>query len=141
MGPLLTVATIFIGLWQFDRGEQSRLRLEHSLIQRKDELDFARQLWLERMKQCGNVAALAGKIIAHVGDEQQKLLNTEFEAAYYGAMIFVEDEDVEKAMIRFRVALKDFSDGWVDVDHLKIRADELIKVCRKSVEKGGPQKS
>jgi hypothetical protein len=141
VAPLVTVATVLVGVWQFTAGERNRVRLEQSLVQKKDDLDFARRLWLERMKQYRAVAELAGKIVANLEEDKKKELMREFDAAYYGAMILVEDRDVEKAMVDFRVALKDFDEGWIGVDRLKLRADELIKACRKSIEKGGPKPS
>jgi hypothetical protein len=139
VAPIVTVAGILVGIWQFIAGENKRVVLEQSLIQKKDDLDFARKLWIERMNQYRSVAELAGKIIAYSGDAKQKDIIQDFVAAYWGAMILVEDKEVERAMISFYVELKDHSDGWSDDNRLKARADSLIAACRKSIEGGGPK--
>jgi len=137
VAPILTVAGILIGVWQFNRGEHNRTILEQGLVQQKDDLDFARKLWVERMNQYRAIAELAGKIVAYSGDEKQKDLIRDFVGAYWGAMILVEDKDVETAMIGFYTELNDFTEGWSNADRLKVRADLLITACRKSAEEGG----
>jgi hypothetical protein len=136
--PIGTVVGILVGVWQFTAGERNKTILEQGLIQKKDDLDFARRVWVERMNQYRTVAELAGKIVAYSGHEKQNDFIRDFVAAYWGAMILVEDKEVERAMIGLYTELKDFSEGWSNADRLKVRADELITACRKSVEQGGP---
>ncbi len=47
--PILTVAGLLVGVWQFNRGEENKTRLEYELLDRKDKIDFQRKLWLERL--------------------------------------------------------------------------------------------
>ena len=51
-------------------------------------------------------------------------------------MIFVEDPAVEQAMIDFHVEIVDYQKGESDGNKLKLRANELVKACRKSVAPG-----
>jgi len=139
VAPIVTVVGVLVGIWQFVAGENHKVILEQSLIQRKDDLDFARKLWIERMNQYRSVAELAGKIIAYSGNTKQKDVIQDFVAAYWGAMILVEDKEVERAMISFYVELRDHSEGWSSDDRLKARADGLIAACKRSVEGGGPK--
>jgi hypothetical protein len=136
-GSVLAVVGILIGVWQFTRGEQNKVRLENALVLRKDEIEFQRRLWLERLTTYRAVAETAGKIVARIDDPStMKEAVREFTAAYWGAMILVEDKAVEKAMIDFFVEIQDFQRGWGNADKLKFRANELIQACRRSAEQG-----
>jgi hypothetical protein len=134
VAPILTVVGILIGIWQFNAGEEHKARLEHELVKERDDVDFRRKLWLERVAAYRSVAELAGKITAHAGDDKLNDLTKDFVAAYWGTMILVEDHSVEKAMIDFYVEVVDFRTGWSNESRLKRRADALIKACRHSEE-------
>jgi hypothetical protein len=135
IGPLLTVATILIGVHQFNVGERERQQEQVH----QEEVDFQRKAWLERMNAYRSVAELAGKVIAHIDDKKGKDAIRDFEAAYWGTMILVEDKAVEKAMVDFFVEIEDYEKGWSTVDRLKVRDDELIKACQQSVLLGPPK--
>jgi hypothetical protein len=94
-------------------------------------------LWLERLSTYKSIAEQAGKIATtdKKGKHFKGLVQT-FDASYWGMMIFVEDPGVEKAMIDFHVELVDYQQGSSDGDKLKLRADQLVIACRKSVEPG-----
>ena len=137
VAPILTVITILVGVWQFNRGEENRTKLEYQLLEKKDKIEFQRKLWLERLSTYKAIAEQAGKIAtSDKKDKQFKGLVQAFDASYWGMMIFVEDPGVERAMIDFHVELVDYQQGRSDGDKLKARADELVKACRKSVEPG-----
>jgi len=94
-------------------------------------------LWLERLSTYKSIAEQAGKIATtDKKDKHFKGLVQTFDASYWGMMIFVEDPGVEKAMIDFHVELVDYQQGSSDGDKLKLRADQLVIACRKSVEPG-----
>lgn len=137
VGPLLVIAGILVGVWQFNRGEVDRTELEYQLLGRKDKIDFQRKLWLERLETYKSIAALAGRI-ATTGkqDKEFKVDVHNFDAAYWGLMIMAEDPTVEKAMIDFHVEIVDYQAGRSSGDRLKLRANELVTACRKSVELG-----
>ena len=119
------------------RGEENRTRLEYQLIKKKDETEFKRKLWLERLTTYQNVAKTAGEIAASAGDEKVlKEKAREFSSAYWGSMILVEDKTVEDAMMRFGDAIRDFNDGYLKADDLRKRALELVTKCRQSVQRG-----
>ena len=118
--PLVTVAGILVGVWQFNAGEANKTTIE-----------FQRQLWMERLTAYRSIAELAGKIVAHADDKSLNDLAQQFTSAYWGNMIFVEDKQVEQAMIDFNVEVIEFQGGFSKVDRLKRRADELIKLRRR----------
>jgi hypothetical protein len=132
IAPILTVIGLLVGVWQFNKGEENKTRLEYQLLAQKDKLDFERKLWLERLGTYKSIAEQAGNIATtDETDKTFKGLVQAYDASYWGMMIFVEDSDVEKAMIDFHVEVVDY-----DGDKLKLRANELVKACRKSVEPG-----
>jgi hypothetical protein len=137
VAPLITVVGLLVGVWQFNRGEENKIRLEYQLLDRKDKIDFQRKLWLERLSTYKSIADLAGKIATtDKSDKRFKDYVQTFDVSYWGLMIFVEDPIVEQAMIDFHDEIVDYEKGASDSRRLKLRADELVKACRKSVEPG-----
>src|SRR6266571_3452179 len=100
VAPILTVAAIGIGVWQFNVGESHRVTFEHDS-----------KLWLERLNAYRSVAELAGKVVSHADDAKFADAVRDFTAAYWGAMILVEDKAVEKAMIDFYIEIRSFQEG------------------------------
>jgi hypothetical protein len=139
VGPALTVAGLLLGVWQFNAGQEDRRKLELESAIKKDDLEFRRRLWLERLTTYRAVAETAGKIVAAENEVERKKFVREFTAAYWGAMILVEDRSVEKAMVEFYVETQDYESGWGSLDRLKRRASTLISACRLSAENGAPR--
>lgn len=136
-GPLLTIAGLLVGVWQFNRGEEHRTQLEYQLLERKDKIDFQRKLWLERLSTYKAIAEQAGSIAAtDRKDKKFKDLVHTFDTSYWGTMILVQDTAVEEAMHNFHVELTDYQRGSSDGDRMKLRADELVQACRRSVQPG-----
>jgi hypothetical protein len=136
--PFITVAGILVGVWQFNAGERNKTELEHKLVLEKDQVEFKRKLWLERLNAYRAVAELAGKVAAHAGDDQFTKLSQDFTALYWGTMVMVEDKAVEKAMIDLHLEIYDLANGWSNADRIKTRVNDLASVCRKSLETGVP---
>jgi hypothetical protein len=137
VAPVLTVVGLLVGVWQFNQGEENKTRLEYQLLEKKDKIEFQRKLWLERLSTYKSIAEQAGKIATT--DKDDKSFNglvKSFDAAYWGMMIFVEDPAVEQAMIDFHVELVDYQTGKSKAEKVKLRAEELVKACRKSVAPG-----
>lgn len=128
VGPLLTVAGILIGVWQFNVGEARKAAYEH-----------ASKLWLLRLETYTSVAKLAGKIATASDDQSFSKAVDEFMSAYWGDMILVEDRNVEEAMLNFRIEVEDFRYGRSGQDRLKIRADTLMKAFKVSISQQAPQ--
>lgn len=137
VGPVLTVAGLLVGVWQFNRGEENKTKLQYELIQKQDTVEFQRKLWLERLSTYKSIAEQAGKIAStEKTDKRFKQYVQDFDASYWGLMIFVEDASVEKAMMDFHVDLVDYQLGRSDGNQVKRRAAELVTACRKSVALG-----
>jgi hypothetical protein len=127
LAPLLTVAGILIGVWQFNVGES-----------RKAEYEHASKLWLQRVDTYTSVAKLAGRIASAPDDTSFKQAVNDFMSAYWGDMILVEDTAVEQAMIDFRIEVQDYLQQRSSADRLKIRADALMNSFRKSISEQAP---
>jgi hypothetical protein len=137
VAPILTVIGLLVGVWQFNKGEENKTRLEYRLLAEKDRLDFQRKLWLERLGTYKSIAEQAGKIATtDKSDKTFKGLVQAFDASNWGTVILVDDADVEKALIDFHIEVVDYEKGRSDGNNLKRRANELVKACRKSVAPG-----
>ncbi|MEP6705335.1 MAG: hypothetical protein ABJB34_11070, partial [Acidobacteriota bacterium] len=56
----------------------------------------------------------------------------QFNAAYWGTMIYAEDAVVEKAMIDFNLEIQDYLNKESDKTRLKQRALSVVKACKLS---------
>jgi hypothetical protein len=137
VAPVLTVAGLLLGVWQFNRGEENKTKLEYQLIEKRDKVDFQRKLWLERLSTYKSIAEQAGKIAStDKSDKRFKQYVADFDSSYWGLLTLVDDPEVEKAMKDFHVDLTDYQKGRGDEDQIKRRAVELVTACRKSVGSG-----
>lgn len=134
--PILTVLGILVGVWQFT--EQREADREARAAEAAEE--FRRKLFLDRLAAYQKVADLTGVIVAsEPGVERDKAIR-DFTAVYWGTMILAgENSEVERAMIAFNNELHDIKTGWRDEpERLKVRAQELMRACRRSIEADRP---
>ena len=130
VGPVLTVAGILVGIWQFNAGETNR-----------NSAEFRRTFWLQKVEAYQSIARVTGDVVAAYeteSDDREEVFRR-FLSAYWGAMILVEDAEVEAAMKRFYLELRDVRSGWsTETNELKVAADSLIKACRASMDAERP---
>jgi hypothetical protein len=143
VAPILTVAGILVGVLQFNRGENNRVKLENELVVKKDAVEFQRKLWLSRLETYRTLITLAGNIVAAAEDE--KTADAAFDqlwhdltAIYWSQSIFVEDADVGQHLRDFYTTVRDFRDEWVDADKVKLKANALAQACRASIIRDAP---
>ena len=140
VAPLLTVAAILIGVWQFNEGEENRRQLEETSAYQKDDIEFRRKLWLEQLESCRKIADIAGVIASSSSTETARSeAISHFRASYWGAMIINEDKRVETAMIDLEAELRDLSHGDSDGMRVKVRVASLGSACRTSLRAGTPK--
>src|SRR6516162_1371483 len=89
MSPIVAVAGLLAGVWQFNRGEQNRVKLENQLLIQKDTIEFRRKLWLEKLDTYRSLVTLAGKITAAVSEtagpsKELDTLERALTAVYWG---------------------------------------------------------
>ncbi|PJG47217.1 hypothetical protein CAF53_02395 [Sphingobium sp. LB126] len=136
IAPVLTILGILVGVWEFNHGENSRRVETENAEKLRDSIAFRRTLWQQKLTTYQNVTELAGRLAATKGEERAKAY-VEFRTAYWGAMVLVEDPEVEKAMIAFDREYRDQASGWSKDDtRLMQRADILAKACRTSLATG-----
>lgn len=143
IAPVLTVAGILVGVWQFNRGQHDRVVLEDHLIKRKDEVEFRRRLWLNRVQTYQTLLTLVGNIVATASEQGVKSPTFDKEwhgltAIYWSGSIFVESPAVASRLRDFYVTVHDFRTGWATLKMLKLRADALATACRDSIERSAP---
>jgi hypothetical protein len=143
VAPILTVAGILVGVWQFNRGEENRVVLENELVVKKDAVEFQRKLWLNRLETYRAMITLAGNIVAAAQDK--KTVDASFDqlwhdltAMYWSQSILVEDANVGEHLRDFYTAVRDLRDGWTGTDEVKLKANALVRACRESITRDAP---
>lgn len=132
---IVTTIAILVGVWQFNQGEVNKVRLESTLMAERQAIEHKQQLFIERLNGYRAIAESAGRIAAHgVNDEKMKEYTEDFLSKYWGLSVLVDDPPVEEAMVRFHDEVIDFRNGSSDGNRLKLRAEELNKTCRVSLE-------
>jgi len=139
VAPLLMLLSVVVGVWQFNAGEANRRADDFHNALLKDDIEFRRKLWMERLERYRTVSELAGRVAALPKGKARDEAELQFETAYWGTMILVEDEQVAKAMIGFRQAMRDENGGWGSAEDVKTWADALMKALRISLEAGSPE--
>jgi hypothetical protein len=148
VAPLVTVAGVLVGVWQFNTGERNKVRLENELQTRKDVVEFQRKLWLEKLDACRRMVTLAGKIAAaadqHDGHPSAKPAIDDdvwrvFTAAYWGQGLFMEDKVVTESLREFYDTVRDFRDDWAKGGTVKVKANALANACREAIRKNAPE--
>jgi hypothetical protein len=122
LGPLITVAGIAIGVLQFNQGENNRVESEHAF-----------RLWTDRVEAYHTVIRLAGAISSDPSGPKAADNIDQFNAAYWGEMILVEDRTVACAMIAYRSELLRYLDQFGSQQQLAAEVDRLAAVMKASL--------
>ena len=140
VAPILTLVSVVVGVWQFNAGEAHRREADFRNALLKDDIEFRRKLWLERLDRYRAVSEMAGRIAALPPGKARAEIELQFESAYWGTMMLVEDKAAADAMIGFRQALRDEKSGFGQANDVKTWAESLAKALRASLEDGSPEK-
>lgn len=133
IAPILTVAGILVGVWQFSAEQREQLKRQSIMLSENDKLDFKRRMWEKQLEVYTKVNNIVGKIATSNQNDKKLLAEIDnFYSLYWGDMIYVKDEAVEKAMIDFHLEIQDFLKRISDKDRLKLRANDLVEACRQS---------
>jgi hypothetical protein len=145
IAPLLTVATIVVGIWQVNREARDRLDQQTRLAQVQDDLEFRRKLWADEMDRCTEATQLAARIAAEVdfGGRPMDLIK-DWTARYWSVSLALDpaeplDKTVETALIEYRADLEDFLAGGFDEDlgsRLKVHSHALGVACARKIRAG-----
>ena len=133
IAPLVTIAGLLIGVWQFSRGQAVQLEREYKLLAEKDRLEFKQRTWEKQLEVYTKVTNVVGRIAGeNLSDSELKKSIGEFDSLYWGDMLYVEDKAVADAMKDFHLETQDYLKGTGDHNRLKIRALMLVEVFRQS---------
>ena len=133
IAPILTIAGLLIGVWQFTKGQAAQLERQYQLSAENDRMEFKRRVWEKQQEAYMKISSVVGRI-ASGNQRKEELIKdiTAFDSLYWGEMIYVEDKAVEQAMIDFHVEIQDFLNDIGTKERLKQRAEALIQACRNS---------
>jgi hypothetical protein len=139
------VIVFFVGIQRF-HVEQTRLvetRIQAEKVARDRE--FRRELWLRQLDTLSSVASAASRIAASVGVDSVgfEAAVQEYEALYWGNVIFVENTDLMSAMDALRHEIRYLREGLVPVDGLSLadkikqRAHGVALACSRVIQESG----
>lgn len=134
---ILTIAGIWIGIWQFHKEQNLMLEKEYDLIARNDSLHFKREIFKVKQEAYLEVTKAVGKILsAHQLRSSEKLKSslTAFDEIYFGQLFFAKDSIVEITVGQFRTAVQRAArERLEDKSLVKHRADALINALKNSL--------
>ncbi len=135
IAPVITVAGILVGIWQFSAGQAAQSQRQREQTAENDKLDFKRRIWEKQLSVYSRINNVVGRIAAsRYKNDKEKFAKDvdEFNSIYWGDFIYVKDAAVERTIIDFHKEIDDFLQGASDEDRLKQRAYDLINACRES---------
>jgi hypothetical protein len=125
VGLIISVATVFIGIWEFNRQERTT-----------NTIEFKRKIWEKKLDAYMQLDSLTSLIANETVDT---LLNREIrqlDLLYWGKLPLFDDPTVEEAVKDFRNKAKDKQEHIEDIFNpniLKISAYTVVKSCQKSI--------
>ncbi len=120
---IITIIGVLAGVWQFNK------ELKH-----RDIDEFRRNIWNKQLEAYEQVGHATGKIVNSTTDSL-KFENAveEYKNLYWGVMPLVQDNNVEKAMIRFNSEIRYFKRKEATLDDLRKQGYKLIRTCKESL--------
>lgn len=148
IAPCLTVITITVGVWQFNRAADNRLVEQTQAVVTQDDMQFRRRLWSDATQSCTELTLLAAQIAAQVdAGGRTDDLRKDWTARYWSVSLTLDrarplDHAVEEAIIEFRADLEDLRNGGFDRqigDRLKTDAHALGEACGARIRAGSSE--
>ncbi len=140
IGAIFTGLSIFVSVFIYLHGNKTAIQKEHELIAIQHTIDYQRQLWDETRTTYRKLATTLGVMAAELDQNKKVSAASEkaFNAAYWGALILIEDPAVQREMVRLRNDLRDLKAGRIDEDKIKLRVERILSLARQHVFKGIP---
>ncbi len=132
---VLSVVGFLLGVWQY-RAEGER---EREAAARQSVYAFNRELWLDQYATYRHISVAVGKLISALEQGDQDAMRAaegDFLALYWGRGTYVEDREVERAMIAFRELLQQHKQQLRTDDQLRNKAVELNRILKRSARVG-----
>ena len=121
---ILTIGGVLTGIWQFNAEQNHR-----------DKDLFRQKIWekkLEFYEKLGNATA---NVVNSTSDSiafESAIL--EFNNLYWGVLPMIQDENVEKSIIRFNSEIRYFKRLESSVDELRKRGYRVMTECKSSLD-------
>ena len=137
VAPLLTVAGILLGVWQFHAGARETAEREREAAQREDVQEFRREVWREQLAVVRRIGATVGGVTSAIESGPQfDTAVQEFEALYWGPAIFVRDTTVERTLHDFHLGIIDLRAGREDgANRLRELGEAVVEASRLSLQR------
>lgn len=133
--PIIAIASLWVGFFQFEQSETDHIRLQHELAERTSRLEFRRTLWLAKVKAYQTVTELAGAISADPEHAlQPHAAADQFMVSYWGVMYLNEGPEVEHQMILLADEIRHIRGGEGDKTRLRLKALKVISVMRAELD-------
>jgi hypothetical protein len=125
IAPLITVAGLLIGVWQFTAQQTYN-----------DKMEFKRKVWEKRLDAYSEMADVMSKIVTEDNQFKKDSLGKKFEQLYWGKLPLFEDSLVEKSLKTFQETLQDSKNNIEDNNNknlLKKAGYIAVISCQKSI--------
>lgn len=120
---IIIIIGILVGLWQFNKE-----------INLRDRDEFRRNVWKKQLEVYEKVGNATAKIVNSTSDSIKfEMAVEEYKNLYWGVMPLIQDEIVEKAMIKFNSEIRYFKRKEGTTEDLRIRGYKLMRTCKKSL--------
>ena len=128
---LLSFLAIGAGVWQFLEQQRSNVILSSELQEDAAEIAFQREIYLIRLNAFSRTSNAIGQIITELdSDSISDAAFDSFLELYWGTLVLVESDRVEKRMIEFRREVLNLSTGWATNVDVKKSALALLNEIR-----------
>jgi hypothetical protein len=135
LAPVLTVAGILLGVWEFQAGERNQRERDLRSIAIQDSLEFKRKIWEQQLSVYRDLSNTIGQIASSTNTAAFGTAAAKFEEMYWGAAVFTEDREVEQSLHKVHLALRDFREGRLQADQLRLVAASAVETLRNSLDR------
>lgn len=137
-GAVFAGISIVVSVFIYLHGNRAALDREHELITTRQEIEYDRQLWDQLRAAYKELSQTLGQMAAELETSNTVSAKSReaFNAAYWGALILVEDEAVGREMVKLRNDIRDLESGRIDQDKIKLRIERVVSLGRNHIMRG-----
>ena len=131
---MLTITSIFLGLYQFNTSQTNNIKLEHQLIKTRDSIETVNKMWEQKINVYTEVGTAIGNILANIGKDSTDKYIRDYLILYYGKSILVQDTTVQNKMNNFRLEILLYNKGYATEGDIKEKGRLLGEAIRDNIE-------
>lgn len=125
VAPFITVLGLFLGVWQFNKGQSEQLNREYVLLAEREKNELRRKQWDKQLDLLTKLGVSVGKVAADLRNTDRTRQNVmEFDSLYWGESNFLQDEELANELHKMHLDL-------VDLIHDYDTGDELTEEDKK----------